>query len=249
MDDSGNGSSAAQLADDFPNIHWIIHEHNLGFGASANECVEACFADLVVLLNDDTVLLTDPSPHLQKVFSDETVFAATFQSLTEDMRFREGAKRLVWPMGFPRILHNPADQLRPNSNPQPSAYAVGGHAAFHRQRFIELGGFDPLFAPFYWEDADLGIRAQSAGLNIVYLPECRVIHDGASAIRSQHDEEYLIEITLRNRLLFAWRHARGGQRVLHSISLAYHFLISLFNPRSRFRPAFRAARTRYRQYC
>jgi GT2 family glycosyltransferase len=248
VDDSGDGSAAAQLAGEFPQVIWIVHEQNLGFGASANECVLACPADVVIMLNDDVEFLTDPIPHLQKAFSDESVFAATFQSVLKDKRFREGAKRLVWRMGFPRILHNPEDQMPPVKGFAPSAYAVGGHAAFRKQPFMALGGFDPLFAPFYWEDADLGERARREGWRIVYLPECQVMHDGTSAIRSRHDAAYLNDITQRNRLLFAWRHARGLRHMLYSISLAYHFLLSFLNPHNRFRTVYRAARERYEQF-
>ena len=245
VDDSGDGSVAEQLSDKFPNIQWIIHKQNFGFGHSANECVRACPADVVVLLNDDVELRTDPVPHLQKAFHDESLFAVTFQSALKNGRFREGAKRLIWVMGFPRVLHNPKDQLKPVNGHMMSAYAVGGHAAFHKQRFMALGGFDPLYAPFYWEDADLGERARRNGWRIIYRPECQVIHDGASAIRSQYNEQYRKEITLRNRLLFARRHAHGYRRLLHSISVVCRLLMSLFNPQNRFHAAYHAARKRY----
>jgi GT2 family glycosyltransferase len=247
-DDSGDGRQALALKSEFPQARWIVHERNLGFGASANDCVRASPADVVILLNDDTELTSDPLPHLRSAFQDETLFAATFQSVLRDGRFREGAKRLVWPFGMPRVLHNPNDQLPPRNGVPFSAYAVGGHAAFHRVRFLDLGGFDPLFAPFYLEDVDLAERARRAGLHIIYLPQCRVVHDGDSAIRSAHDAEFLREITLRNRLLFAWRHARGVPRALHHASLSCHWLLSLFSSRRVFRRAYHLARERHRQF-
>ena len=247
-DDSGDGRQAAVLKSEFPHVRWIVHERNLGFGTSANDCVRALAADIVILLNDDATLASDPLPPLRIAFQDDTLFAVTFQSMLRDGRFREGAKRLVWPCGMPRILHNPEDQLPPVNGVQLSAYAVGGHAAFRRLRFLELGGFDPLFAPFYWEDVDLAERARSAGLRVIYLPQCRVVHDGDSTIRSAHQEEFLREITLRNRLLFAWRHARGAQRVLHQVSLAYHRLLSVLPAHRIFRRAFASARKRHHQF-
>jgi GT2 family glycosyltransferase len=247
-DDSGDGRLAAALKSEFPQVRWIVHQRNLGFGASANDCVRALPADVVILLNDDAELASDPLPPLRKAFEDETLFAVTFQSVLRDGGFREGAKRLVWPFGMPRILHNSQDQRPPVNGVQPSAYAVGGHAAFHRLRFWELGGFDPLFAPFYWEDVDLAQRARRAGWRTIYLPACQVVHDGDSAIRSAHRAEFLREITLRNRLLFAWRHARGLQRFPHQVSLAYHRLFSLLPAYRIFRRAFASARKRHHQF-
>jgi GT2 family glycosyltransferase len=248
VDDSGDGFLSAALKPEYPQVRWIVHERNLGFGASANDCVRTLPVDIVILLNDDAELASNPLPHLLRAFQDESVFAVTFESVRRDGQLREGAKRLVWRLGWPRVLHNPADQFPPVNGVQVSAYAVGGHAAFRRLRFLELGGFDPLFAPFYWEDVDLSERARRAGFHVLYLPACRVVHDGESAIRSIYDAEFLREITLRNRLLFAWRHARGTQRILHHLFLTYHRLLSVLPADRLFQRAFRAASKRYRQF-
>ncbi len=155
VDDSGNGTIARALQSEFPAVIWITHERNQGFGRAATAAVFKCPTDIVILLNDDVEMLNDPCPALQTAFADPQLFAATFRSQTAAGELREGAKRLAWPFGVPRILHNPCDQRTERGSHFPSDYAVGGHAAYHRQRFLDLGGFDPLFDPFYWEDVDL----------------------------------------------------------------------------------------------
>jgi len=222
VDDSGDGRLDSALRSQYSRIRWTVHETNMGFGASANDAVAACTADVVVLLNDDTVLLSDPIVALRDAFRDPRLFAVTFQSLHADFSFREGAKRLVWRFGMPRVLHNARDQVTSMSHRISSAYAVGGHAAFDRKRFLALGGFDPLFAPFYWEDVDVCYRARKLGWETVYLPECRVVHDHESAIRSSFEETLISETKWRNRFLFAWRHASTLQRSLLELSLLYH---------------------------
>jgi len=246
VDDSGDGRVAAELQSEFPPVRWTIHESNDGFGASANDAVKACEADIVVLLNDDVQIACDPAAQLESVFRDPIVFAATLQSLHADGTFREGAKRLIWPMGIPRILHNPQDQKSPQDGLHTSDYAVGGHAAYRRDYFLKLNGFDPLFHPFYWEDVDLCIRARKQGYNTVYLPKCKVIHDGRSSIRSQHDAAYLRTITLRNRLLFAWRHLPPHLYAFHQMSLAYHRISARLLRDSEFTDAYFTARERQR---
>ncbi|MDD5087986.1 MAG: glycosyltransferase [bacterium] len=241
VDDSGDGRLDAILRSHFPQIRWTIHHENRGFGASANDAVAACTADIVVLLNDDTELLTDPVAPLRQAFCDPRLFAVTFQSVHADLSLREGAKRLIWSLGMPRVLHNPRDQHSAAANEIPSAYAVGGHAAYDRKRFLALGGFDLLFEPFYWEDVDLCWRARSQEWKTVFLPECRVLHDRTGAIRSTFTERMIRETTWRNRLLFAWRHASPVQRVFLELSRIYHHAS---NPV--FRRAYRAARERYR---
>jgi GT2 family glycosyltransferase len=247
-DDSGNGVVRQALQSEFAHVAWIVHPSNFGFGRSANDAVQACAADIAILLNDDVELLTDPVPYLEVAFSQADLFAVTFRSLHDNGTFREGAKRLVWPMGMPRVLHNPADQATPHDGAQPSAYAVGGHAAFDRSKFLELGGFDSLFDPFYWEDVDLGARAAKRGWNTVYLPECVVKHAGPSAIRSQHDEQSIQAITARNRLLFAWRHLPSHLRIAHLASLGFRLAASAVTSNRIFLHAYRAARQRLRTF-
>jgi GT2 family glycosyltransferase len=243
-DDSGDGGIASQMTGGFPSVRWIIHDRNEGFGRAANDAILACDADIVILLNNDVELLTDPTPALQSAFVDASLFAVTFRSLDSLGALREGAKRLVWPMGFPKILHNEKDQALSENGIITSAYAVGGHAAFHRQHFAELGGFDPLFDPFYWEDVDLCQRARAKGWKTIYLPQCEVRHAGHSAIRAAYHENTIREMTARNRLLFAWRHLPKSLVALHGFGLAARLTASLFTADRPFIRSFMAARKR-----
>ena len=245
VDDGGNGQVSGRLRDTYPDVRWIIHDGNQGFGASATEAVSENPADIVVLLNDDVELLSNPSEALRDAFADPNLFAVTFQSLDDKGRFREGAKRLVWRTGYPRILHNENDQLLPAGGARPSSYAVGGHAAFRRKAFMTLSGFDRLYDPFYWEDVDLALRAAKHGWHCIYLPECIVRHRSSGAIRSRHDRDYIREITQRNRILFAMRHATARQHWLLRVSLLWMMGSSLVRGDAVFRRALAGARARW----
>jgi len=241
VDDSGDGRVADELRAEFPGVRWIVHQGNRGFGASATRAVVECPAGVVVLLNDDTELLTNPVPPLLELFQRPDLFAVTFRSIDESGRFREGAKRLAWPFGLPRIRHNERDQRPALDGLLPSDYAVGGHAAFHREMFASLGGFDPLFKPFYWEDVDLARRGAALGRRIAYEPSIVVRHASAGAIRTSHDARQIRIITQCNRVLFGWRHCPRGAAPLQLLALAWYAATS-----SLFREALDEARRRRR---
>jgi GT2 family glycosyltransferase len=224
VDDSGDGRVAAELQSRYPRVTWIINEPNRGFGASATRAVAACPADVVVLLNDDVELESETGPALTALFTREDVFAVTFRSVDETGQFREGAKRLVWPLGMPRIRHNERDQRPREAGLLPSDYAVGGHAAFHRGRFLELGGFDPAFEPFYWEDVDLSRRAIARGWQVAYEPSIRVRHAREGAIRSSHDARRIRLVTQTNRIRFARRHRPAWAAPWQELALAWYAL-------------------------
>ncbi len=84
-------------------------------------------------------------------------------------------------------------------------YACGGAAAFDRGRWLALGGLDPLFAPFYWEDVDLSWRARKRGWGIVHVPASVVHHEHSATIGARFDRREVAAIHERNRLLFQWK--------------------------------------------
>ena len=100
---------------------------------------------------------------------------------------------------FPRILRRYCSQVISCATAKDTSVSAG-HAAFAREKFVALGGFDELYRPFYWEDIDLCYRAMQAGWERWYVPDAVVTHDYAAVI----DRRFLSRHTL-------W-HARGMAR-------------------------------------
>jgi GT2 family glycosyltransferase len=227
VDDGSTDETRAKLPTQFSFARWIWQEENRGFCYTANRAVAECRAPVVILLNNDIEVTSDILPPLGDYFTDPKTFAVTFRSFQNDGRtFREGAKQLVWRQGFPVVLHAERHQPGAVGGRISSAYAVGGHAAFRREMFCALGGFDSLFHPFYWEDVDLGMRARERGWEIFYEPECRVIHHFGGTIQSSFNASRVAAIKARNRLLFAWRHAHGLACPIHHFFLTGRLLTS-----------------------
>jgi GT2 family glycosyltransferase len=84
-------------------------------------------------------------------------------------------------------------------------FATGGSAMFRRALFLELGGFDPIFAPFYMEDVELSYRAWKRGYSVQYEPRSIVRHQFSSTIGPIAGRR-VERISQRNRLVFHWIH-------------------------------------------
>ena len=177
----------------FPNFKVIFNNRNRGFIYSCNRGVKEAKGEFVVLLNSDVVpkkgFLEATLPH----FRDPEVFAVSFN----EQQF--GWAKIWWRGGF--IHHGVGG--RPNK-PHITAWASGGSAVFRKSIWEKLGGFDPLYHPFYWEDFDLGYRAWKAGYKIVWEPKAVVEHRHESTI-SRLDRQYVEIIKERNQLLFIWK--------------------------------------------
>jgi GT2 family glycosyltransferase len=85
-------------------------------------------------------------------------------------------------------------------------------AAFvcHRERFLQLGGFDPRYRPFYWEDVALGYAAARRSWRNVTLPSALVIHRHSESIAAKVGERKLRYLLL-NQLRFTKQY-RGDLR-------------------------------------
>ncbi|MEE2941680.1 MAG: glycosyltransferase, partial [Planctomycetota bacterium] len=90
-----------------------------------------------------------------------------------------------------------------------------------RADFLALGGFDDVFAPFGWEDVDLGIAARRRGMRVVRVGDAGAVHHGdLPSLWDGVDEEVAAAAFERNRLLLRWKHlATRGEAAEHLVSL------------------------------
>ncbi|MGH9442388.1 MAG: glycosyltransferase, partial [Thermoanaerobaculia bacterium] len=86
---------------------------------------------------------------------------------------------------------------------QPAAAAL----AVRKSSFQGIGGFDPRFAPAWWEDVDLCRRLASAG-RIFYVPAARFEHRGGSAMERLGYDRFL-PLYYRNAVSY-WRKHGGA---------------------------------------
>ena len=147
-------------------------------------------------------------------FTDERVFAVSCQIFFSDpnkLREETGLTEVWWERGSLRVRHRTEPEIR---ELYPCFYGGGGSCAFDRRKFLELGGFDELLAPFYLEDTDLGYLAWKRGWKILYQPASVVFHEHRGTIGSRFSEAYIQGVLKKNFLLFAWKNIHEWRRLL-----------------------------------
>ncbi|MGA3024692.1 MAG: glycosyltransferase [Bryobacteraceae bacterium] len=220
VDNGSEDGSVDFLRETFPTVRVVALEKNLGFGGGSNAGVAAARNDVVVLLNSDMRVAPDFLAPLLAAFTNDKVFAVSCQIFFSDPTRRREETGLTegrWHRGALQVGHRVDHRIR---DPYPCFYGGGGSSAFHRRKFQELGGFDELFAPFYFEDADLGYLAWKRGWQVLYQPRSVVWHEHRGTIGRHYSDARIGAVLDKNRLLFCWKNIHEWPR------LAQHFVFA-----------------------
>ncbi|MFA6250710.1 MAG: glycosyltransferase [Candidatus Shapirobacteria bacterium] len=183
-----------QLQKIYPQIKVIARRHNLGFGENTNQAVSTAKGELLVLLNNDIQVYPGYLDAALPYFTNPKIFGV---GLCEVNRPNWG--KFFWQDGY---LQYQAGQ--PTTTGHISGWLSGGSSIIRKDYFQKLGGFDPVYAPFYSEDLDLGYRAWKSGFDIYWEPKCKIEHKHESTI-SRFPKRFLDYVKERNRLLTVWR--------------------------------------------
>jgi O-antigen biosynthesis protein len=218
VDNGSSDGSAEFVRREFSSVRVLALERNLGFGSGSNAGFRSAQNDVVILLNNDMRVAPDFLDPLLSSFSDPTIFAVSCQIFfTDPSKPREetGLTQGWWENGQLRVRHRDDPQIK---EAFPCFYGGGGSCAFDRRKFLELGGFDDILAPFYLEDTDLGYMAWKRGWKVLYQPNSRVWHEHRSTIGKKFSDTEIQAVLKKNYLLWCWKNIHEWRR------LAAHFL-------------------------
>jgi N-acetylglucosaminyl-diphospho-decaprenol L-rhamnosyltransferase len=246
VDNGSTDGSDDLVANRWPAVGYV-RENNLGL-ASFNRVLDRVDEPVVLLLNNDVKLESGAVGPLLEIFEtrDDALFSAplcwTFDGrVYEGMRTRvrsrfgfvQGMSRVP---GFESVIHQ-----------RDLTAAAGPVLAVDRRRFLEIGGYDPIFFPGRIEDLDLGFRGWMAGYRGYYVPESVAFHQGFGTFEPQLGRGRCDELASRNTLIFIWKNTGGARLVVHFLWLPVRIAYSLARGRFSFAAALIGALRRCRE--
>jgi GT2 family glycosyltransferase len=210
VDDGSSDGTEAFLRETYPQITVVVREKNGGFARACNTGVERCQHGIVVLLNNDMRVDRDFFVGFSRHFDDPRLFAVLpstpkiWNEPYADQRcIRIG---LQFKYGFFETPIYEISSSAQGPNDWHTFKLSGGAAAIGKKKFLEIGGFDEMFSPFYWEDVDLSYRAWKKGWCIVYEPLSVARHRVHSTINRYNFKDTSISwISERNRYILVWK--------------------------------------------
>jgi N-acetylglucosaminyl-diphospho-decaprenol L-rhamnosyltransferase len=214
VDNGSTDGSLEVLERQWPGMH-VWHEPNRGL-ASFNAVLSRLSEPVVLLLNNDVKLDPGAVGPLVAAIDDhpDALFAAPLcwdfdGTLYEGMRTRVRT-RFGLVQGMCRVPGHEQVVGRPDLTA-----AAGPVLAVHRERFLGIGGYDPVYFPGRIEDLDLGFRGWMAGWKGYYVPASVAYHCGFGSFGPAFGQAGCDRLAARNSLIFAWKNLSGRRLAGH----------------------------------
>lgn len=194
-----------------------------GYGPAVNAGVATASGDLLLVLNDDVRLEETAVRRLREALPAECVFAVAPRIVSPLARCGdEGGKTATFTSGLLEIAEVAASETHP------TLYPVGCCYLCPKATFLALGGYDDVYAPFYWEDVDLGYRAWRSGFASLHVPSAVCHHEGSATIGERPMDERL-KVWHRNWARFHLRNIQSPRQ--RAASLGAWVACALFEDR------------------
>lgn len=223
VDNASSDNSANFVAANFPQVKLIQHSRNLGFSGGMNAGTRIAAGEIVVWLNQDTIVQKQWLPTLAAAFKQADVGVAGCKILEADGKTLNHAGGTL-DINAGETCHFGAGEPDRGQYDQPAdvEYVTGAAMAARKEVLNQVGLLDEQFFPGYYEDADYCVRVRNAGYKIRYNPEAVLIHHVSAGTHDHwHRRRFYY---YRNRLLFVLKYLSAAEFQTQFLPLEQHNL-------------------------
>jgi GT2 family glycosyltransferase len=204
VDNASPPAMVERLERELTGARLIRNAENAGFGPATNRGAAEARGEVLALINSDLEVHAGWLEPLLDVLDGEPGCAAVAPRVLNLDGTLQEAGAIVARDGTTAKLGDgdPADALAHRFRRRVD-YAGAECLLVRREAFAAVGGFDAVYAPAYYEDADLCFALAAAGRSTLYEPRSVVTH----AMHGSGGLGQAIRLTERNRPVFAARWA------------------------------------------
>jgi GT2 family glycosyltransferase len=238
---SDNGSTDGSIdliRGRYPEVRVIENGQNLRFAKGNNVGIRESRGDYLLILNPDTIINPDTLDEMVK-FADQHPEAAAFgcKVLNADGSYQISGR----PFTTIRGEWIAALYLRPlgylcnwftsdlymgwtGETERPVDWLSGCFILARSEVLRRIGGFDAQFF-YYYEDMDLCRRIWEAGHQILYVPDCSIIHlKGESTNKRLPAINFILDSQITRYLYYCKYYGKAGLLRARRVSLVSSFL-------------------------
>ena len=185
VDDGSTDGTTELLTIEMPDVRVVRLDENRRFAAAANSGVATARAELILLLNSDTLIGRGAPAAIIEAFAGDPLLGIAGASLVNadgTPQWSGGAiPTLPWLLVMisgcarflPRRAHRAGGEI---------GWVSGAAMAFRRETWKVAGPFNESYG-FYAQDLELCARARAHGWHVRLIEAARVVHDGGATMR------------------------------------------------------------------
>jgi GT2 family glycosyltransferase len=228
VDNDSKDDSVAIAQKYLPSVKLVRNDYNLGFVGGNNIGIRAAQGEIMVLLNQDTVVQPGWLRAVVETFSDSSIGIVGCKMLYPiSKKFQHAGGVVSSDDALTRhIGWDEEDNGQYDAMSEPE-FVTGAAFAIHRKVLNKLGPFDEGFHPAFYEEIDYCYRARRAGFRIIYQPKAVLYHHETTSL--PEDSYQRASAFHRNRVRFVLRHwdAEALKRFVNAESAAIESSLSL----------------------
>lgn len=221
IDDESSEENATEL-DQIPNIRLLRNLKNLGFLRSCNRAALNANGQYIAFLNSDTQVTDRWIDELLDVYNRfENVGIVGSKLLYPDGTLQE-CGGIIWKdasgqnFGRNAVNHYKSEY----SYTKETDYVSAASLVIEKSLFVEVGLFDYMYSPAYYEDTDLAFKVRAHGKRVFVEPNSIVIHhEGVSCGTSidsgikKHQEHNRLKFLKKWKCTLNQEHFPAGENV------------------------------------
>ncbi len=206
VDDAYPDAGEVRPVADVAGIRLVRNDVNLGSLLSCNAAAKLAKGAFIHFLDNDTEVTEGSVDFLAQTLRDRPDAGIAGSKLLYSDGTLQEAGGIIWINGLGWNYGRGEDPCRPEFNYLREAdFCSGASLMIRRCLFEELQGFDPGYAPTYYEDVDLAFRVRARGLKVMYEPRSQVTHhEGLSHGTNSASGIKASQVVSQGRLVQRW---------------------------------------------
>jgi O-antigen biosynthesis protein len=195
--DNGSTDDTVRLLERIDGAKIVRNMANVGFATACVQAAEQAQGEHLCFLNNDVLLQPNVLSVAMLNFEDTGVGVVGGQILLANGDLQE-AGSVIWADGTAVGYGRGDNSDRPQYQfRRPVDFCSGVFLFTLRRLFLELGGFNPLYSPAYYEDADYCMKVWRKGLRVIYEPRAVIRHYESASSNGNEEAKGLMAINHR----------------------------------------------------
>jgi N-acetylglucosaminyl-diphospho-decaprenol L-rhamnosyltransferase len=220
VDDGSNDGTAEAVRTDFPDAQLVVKRNSEGLAAGRNSSLPLINGRLVLMLDSDTRVLPGSLQAMASALDrDPGIGLVGPKLIYPDGEVQPSCRRFPSPF-IPVVRRWPFVRIWPESgthrrhmmldfdhaSERPVVYVMGAAQMWRAELPRSIGRYDEKVSSYGGEDLDWCLRVWRAGLQVVYTPQAKIIHDWQRIVHHRRGWDPHALRAARDFYYLQWKH-------------------------------------------